>query len=194
MDYMRRLIGRSDSRSDELGTLSVGPSAGLRAQLEQVRESIGKTSALAQEYNRRLAELSAFNHTLTNAYINNLNIVVDISGILNEYKILMSTVIEQLKTFDTSVAENFRTVNVEHIRSLTSDKLQNIAQFFNSPEFLNLKNTFTTHGRTDDAMRLTAAEQQFRDVQAKASETISSCGRGARGRKKRGGCGCGKKV
>jgi len=95
-----------------LGTLAAGPSMGLRAQLDQVRARIDKTSLLAQEYNKKLADLSAFNQTLTEAYINNLNIIVDVSGVLNEYKMLMSAVIEQLQSFDSSVSENFKNINV----------------------------------------------------------------------------------
>ena len=172
-----------------LGTLAAGPSMGLRAQLDQVRARIDKTSLLAQEYNKKLADLSAFNQTLTEAYINNLNIIVDVSGVLNEYKMLMSAVIEQLQSFDSSVSENFKNINVEHIRSLTSDRLRNVSNFFMSPEFSKLKETIASHGRPEAVQKITETEQNFRNIQSRAANTYASlasgCGRGrGRGRGK----------
>ena len=166
------------SQSDErqLGNIGTGPSSSLMHQLEVVREKIGKTSSLAGMYKEKLKTLSDFNENLTYGYINNLNVIVDISFVLNEYKLLMTSVLEQLQQFDSTVVDDFKKVNIEHIRELTSEKLNKVATFFNSQDFVKLKETLINQGKTDAASKISESEQNFKSIQTQARSVMQQGG------------------
>ena len=151
-----------------------GPSASLLQQLENVREKINKTSSLAVEYKKKLNELTSFNEELTYGYINNLNVIVDISAVLNEYKMLMTSVLEQLHKFDSAVAEDFQKINIDHIRQLTSDQLSKVERFFNGKDFTNLKETILLQGNTEAANKINAVKENFLSVTNKSRNTVAA--------------------
>jgi hypothetical protein len=170
----------SPTTDRKLGSIESGPSKSLQYQLETVREKIEKTSALALKYNKKLSELTEFNEKLTYGYINNLNVIVDISVVLNEYRMLMTSVIDKLQEFDSSIADDFQKINIEHIRELTNEKLDNVARFFQSAEFSKLKDTLVTQGKTEAAGKIHETENNFRTLKLKASDTYSSLKQGGR--------------
>lgn len=174
--------GLFSSRNDErqLGNIGTGPSSSLMHQLEAVREKIGKTSNLAGMYKEKLNTLSEFNERLTYGYINNLNVIVDISFVLNEYKLLMTSVLEQLQQFDSTVVDDFKKINIEHIRELTSEKLNKVANFFNSQDFLKLKETLVNQGKTEAASKINESEQNFKTIQSSARGTLASMQQGGK--------------
>lgn len=179
---LRNLFSSQSERT--LGMIGEsGPSKSLQLQLETVREKIGKTSALALEYNKKLSELTEFNERLTYGYINNLNVIVDISVVLNEYKILMTSVLEQLQQFDSAVADDFKKINIEHIRELTSEKLDNVARFFQSSDFSKLKETLLSQGKTEATMKINQTENNFKDIKLKANKTYSAIKQGGKTKK-----------
>lgn len=169
---------RNDER--QLGNIGTGPSSSLMHQLEAVREKIDKTSSLAGMYKEKLSKLSEFNESLTYGYINNLNVIVDISFVLNEYKLLMTSVLEQLQQFDSTVVDDFKKINIEHIRELTSEKLNKVASFFNSQDFLKLKETLVNQGKTEAASKINQSEQNFKSIQSAARGTMASMQEGGR--------------
>lgn len=175
---LRSLFGRQP-----LGELSSEPSSGLLKQIQDVKNRMQLTTQRAAEYNKKLADLSTLSEALTRGYVSNLNILVDVAAVLNEYKLLMTTVIDQLQHFDTSVGENFKNINVEHIRDLTSQKLDKVAQFFASDGFQKLKNTLESNGKSDAASMLSESASNFRSMQDRASSTYASLTTG--GRRKR---------
>lgn len=150
-----------------------GPSASLLQQLENVREKINKTSSLAVEYKKKLNELTSFNEELTYGYINNLNVIVDISAVLNEYKMLMTSVLEQLHKFDSAVAEDFQKINIDHIRQLTSDQLSKVERFFNGKDFSNLKETILLQGNTEAANKISKVKDNFLSLSNKSRNTVA---------------------
>lgn len=170
--FKRMFSSSADER--KLGNIGTGPSSSLLQQLEVVREKINKTSNLAGVYKNKFDELSAFNERLTYGYINNLNVIVDISYVLNEYKLLMTSVLEQLQQFDSTVVDDFKKINIEHIRELTSEKLNKVANFFNSDDFLKLKETLISQGKTDAASKINETEHNFKSIQTAAQGTLIS--------------------
>ena len=155
-----------------------GPSSSVLAQLEAVRNQITKTSRVASEYKKKLNELTSFNEELTYGYINNLNVIVDISAVLNEYKILMTSVLEQLHTFDSAISEDFKQINIDHIRQLTTDQLSKVESFFNGKDFNNLKDTLSLQGNIEAVNKISKVKDNFFSVTSKSRNTVAALSQG----------------
>jgi hypothetical protein len=162
---------KKDPAKAYLGELSQGPSSSIKHQLEQVRTKIETTSQVAKRFNDKLANLTEFNKSLTEGYINNLNVLIEISDVLNQYQTLMEVVINELQTFDSSISEEFKKVNIDHIRDLTSSKLSKVNNFFKGPEYEKLRSLLLSHGKTDIVSALGKVDDNLKNLQINSTNS-----------------------
>ena len=73
--------------------------------------------------------------------------------------------------------DDFKKVNIEHIRELTSEKLNKVATFFNSQDFVKLKETLINQGKTDAASKISESEQNFKSIQTQARSVMQQGGK-----------------
>ena len=182
---MSWLFGKKDTNKElvasRIGNIGTGrQQLSLLEHLEDVRKRIQRTGSMATNYNKKSADLSSLNETLTKSYIQNLNVIVDISTVLNEYKAVMETVMTQLQSFDNSISDNLRGVNVEHIRDLTSDKLRRVNDFFNSEEFSRVRETLVSNGNTEAANEISKTYDSYKMLQTRAPEVYAELKKGGR--------------
>lgn len=150
------------------GEIVYGPSDGVLKQIDDVKTKIAKTRDLTATYNKKYKDLAEFNKTVSEGYINNLNVIVDISRLLNAYKDLMEQVIETLKKFDESITVDLQGVNLDHIKNLTVDSLRNVDSFLKT-QTGSIKKLFETFGRKEEVTRLDKTLKNFDETITQAS-------------------------
>jgi hypothetical protein len=140
------------------------PMSNIQKSLDDLRNRMAHTKELTDKYNQKYNDLVKFNKLLTDGYINNLHVIVDISSLLNSYKLAMSDILTQLSSFETSLLKDIDDQDIAHIRQLTSDSLRNVGEFFKN-EVSKIKDLFVTFGREDVVRKLNQVEINFVEAQ-----------------------------
>ncbi len=123
-------------------------------QLKRVRGQISETEHLALVYKGKMDALDALNATIAEGYANNLHIIVDISKLLSEYRQMMTKVVDKLNGIYGNTAK------VDGIQELTSNKLENVTQFFEN-DVKEMKGLLAMFGKDELAGRLGESEANF---------------------------------
>lgn len=165
------------------GSVAAAPPTNLQKQLETIREKMSKTKELTARYDQKYKQLVTFNKLLTEGYINNLYVIVDISNLLGSYSQTLEEVLRQLAAFDSVLASDIDTSSLQHIRDLTTQSLQNVAQFF-STDIDKIKRIFSDVGNRAAVDKLTVAQGSVGSLQAMGRQLIG--GRGSRSGRGRG--------
>lgn len=146
--------------SKSFGLLTFGANKNILKQLEEVQERLQRSQTLSQDYNMKYKELSRFNMMISEGYVNNLNVIVDLSRVLSEYKDTMDEVIKTMKKFDEMLFKDLENVNVEHLKDLTLQSLQNIDVFFKS-DVDKIRGLFSSLGKSDFVNKINKSQQIF---------------------------------
>lgn len=141
---------------------NMGNSSVLK-QLETVQEKLKKTQSLSSQYNVKYRQLADLNKSLANGYIHNLNVIIDLSRVLTEYKDTLSVVIETLQKFDDVINRELDTVNVEHLQLLTEQSIRNLGSYFGD-EVGKIRNVLASLGKNDLVSKIDKSRSQFSEI------------------------------
>ncbi len=167
---------------DFFGALSSSPGTGINKQLDDIRLKMAKTKELTEKYNKKYDELVKFNRLLTDGYVNNLHVIVDISSLLNAYSVAMSDILMQLSKFDEILLKDIDNSSIQHIRELTSESLRGVNTFFER-EVSKIKDIFMNFGRDDVVRKLNTVQGNFVTAQNESRQILQNGGRRIRLRK-----------
>lgn len=160
-----------------LGVLSNEPAKTILKQLDQVRQKVNKTQELTQKYNKQMDDVTLLNKKLASGYINNLNVIVDLSRLLTEYRDTMGDILEAMRTFDESLMRNN---DIQHIKDLTSEKLHQVNDFFKT-DVKQVHELLKQQGRHDVAQRLFQSKDNFDETYKQSMNTILNQDGGKKG-------------
>ena len=137
----------------------------LFQHIEKVKQKLATTNKLAAEYNKNVSRISS----LAKGYVQNTNILIELSSVLQEYKLLMSKVVEQLETFDKYIkTQNENTA--DYMGDLTSDNLENITHFFESDKFKQVKEDLDAFGKGNVSKMLDKSKEHFSEIVVKGGK------------------------
>lgn len=143
-----------------LGLFTNGASKSVLKHLEDVRSKVLQTQELTGKYNKRMEELNKLNKVLTTGYVNNLNLVVDLSQLLTDYRDTLNEVLNVMKKFDDMILNDLNNTDIEHIKQLTDEKLIKVGRFFET-DVQNVKSMLASLGKTDLITRLDKTKENF---------------------------------
>jgi hypothetical protein len=132
----------------------------MTEQLDAVRVRIDETEHLASTYRNKLRAADALNATIVEGYVNNIDIIVDISNLLNEYKRMMTQVVDQLGSLQGRESD----ANVKSIEDLTKQKMDKVASFFDE-DVKEIKGLLAMFGKHRSAEKLVDSEANFKRIQ-----------------------------
>lgn len=180
--------------SSLFGSLSYLPQKSIIKQLDEVREKVSKTQELTAKYNKRMEEINKLNKLLVSGYVNNLNVIVDLSKLVAEYKDTLNEVLTVLQKFDDLILKDIEEGDIEHIRALTDEKLQQVNDFFKK-DVEGIKSILTSLGRGDLISRINTSSTNFKNTYNQSLTTYSTFAstRGGRVKGGRGGRGRGRR-
>lgn len=164
-----------------LGLFTNGASKSVLKHLEDVRAKVLQTQELTGKYNKRMDELNKLNKVLTTGYVNNLNLVVDLSQLLTDYRDTLNEVLNVMKKFDDMILTDLNNTDIEHIKQLTDDKLIKVGKFFET-DVQNVKSMLASLEKTELISRLDKAKENFQNTRNQSVETRAYLGSlGSRG-------------
>lgn len=137
----------------------------LFQHIEKVKQKLATTNKLAAEYNKNVSRISS----LAKGYVQNTNILIELSSVLQEYKLLMSKVVEQLETFDKYIKTQNENTE-DYMGDLTSDNLENITHFFESDKFKQVKEDLDAFGKGNVSKMLDKSKEHFSEIVVKGGK------------------------
>lgn len=106
------------------------PTSSAQKRLEEIKSRLGKTRELTKLYNQRYNQLVDFTKVITDGYINNINVIVDIGSLLNMYNGVFDKMMEVLMAFDQDLKDEIKPESIAHIKALTNENLIKVNEFF----------------------------------------------------------------
>lgn len=162
--------------SQEAGTafgVKINSPQGIPTELDQVKGNIMKASKKYREELSKYRELAAFNAQLSKGYLKNLEAMVDVSKVLNQYveifNVLKTEFEENDKLFGTSLTSN----DLSYLEQLTKSKMDTLNNKFKE-ETDKLKVLYTAYGRKDEMERVLEAEKSLQLTMENADKTFDS--------------------
>jgi hypothetical protein len=146
------------------------PQPTLLKQLENVRAKAKATGELTVQYNKRVGELNKLNKVLTNGYVNNLNVIVDLSKLLTEYGNTINEIMSVLLKFDNSILDELKGTDLEYMKELTSDKLEQVSKFFVN-DVSKVKELLISLGKVDVSDKLDRSRSNFNETYEQGIKT-----------------------
>lgn len=164
------------------GDLNYVPSSTAIQQLQELEQKIENTKQLTKSYNAKFQELARFNKLLTDGYLKNVNVIVDIGSLLNVYNSVFSKLMSVIKEFDSELAKDIDPAQVAHIQELTEKSIGRVAEFFQK-DVESVKTVMSMMGKTDMIGNLNAAAQNFAMTQSAVPRVLASMRAPVGGRK-----------
>lgn len=145
------------------------PTATAEKQLKAVRDRLEKTKELTSIYTKRYQQLTEFNRILTDSYLKNINVIIDIGSLLSMYNNLFDQVISILSQFDTELIQDIKPESLAHIQQLTGENIQKLTTFFGQ-DVNNIMRLMERVGFKTMADNLRLAQETFVTTQKEAEK------------------------
>lgn len=153
--------------------VKINTTQGLPTELDAVKGNIVRASKKYREELSKYRELAAFNEQLSKGYLRNLEAMVDVSKVLNQYveifNVLKTEFEENDKLFGTSLTSN----DINYLEELTKSKMDTLNNRFKE-ETSKLKELYTAYGRKDEMQRVLEAENTLQSTIDNADKTFNS--------------------
>ena len=105
----------------------------LKQQINRLRTQIDKNKEVGKTQRERYEELVKLNNIVTQGYRHNLNVIIEISQLLIDYRMFVEEIANSMQdmTSNANVLTDLVTVeDLGHLKGLTSDKLASVANDF----------------------------------------------------------------
>jgi hypothetical protein len=139
-------------------------SSGLESKLEELKKKWFENKSGLERNKAKQKELFDFTELITKGYINNLNIIVDISKIMMEYKSFIeeiSTTMESINTdLNTSAINN---EDLNRLKSLTTVNIDKITNFFNG-ELDSIQKVLVSRGDIQSSQNIQKLSSDFKSI------------------------------
>lgn len=148
------------------------PATSAQKKLEAIKDRLVKTKQLTDVYTKRYQRLTEFNKMLTDSYLKNINVIIDISSLLTMYNGLFDKVLEILGQFDAQLVQDIKPETIAHIQQLTGDNIQKVVNYFQK-DVHGLVGIMEKIGYNKMAENIRQASKTFIDTQKAAQTTMA---------------------
>ena len=138
-------IGRSDPKN-------------ISQEIEQVTKQIQRTNRKYTDEITKYKEIANFNKKLTQSYVQNLQVIVDVSKLLEQYANVFYVLREETEKLEKSLGMEFNIDDFRYLERLTADKMMELNNMF-MKETSDLKNLYEKYGKKDEAKTIADAQQ-----------------------------------
>lgn len=149
-------IGRSDKN--------------INQEIEQVTKQIQRTNKKYTDEISKYKEVAKFNQKLTQSYVQNLQVIVDISKLLEQYANVFYVLREETEKLEQTLGMDFSIAKFQYLENMTKDKMQELNTQF-MKETSNLKTLYEQFGKTDEARSITNAQTLMASVATDSKAT-----------------------
>ncbi len=148
--------------------------SGLPSDLEKVKGTIQKTNKKYREEFTKYQEIAKFNKQLSSGYIKNLEVMVDVSKILNFYVDIFNVIKEEYnKNEELLGLSALKSSDIAYLENLTRNKIDDLNKNF-LLETDKLKKIYQQYGKTNELQRLEQAELNLKPTTDGAEIALST--------------------
>jgi hypothetical protein len=116
-----------------LGQFSLAsPPKTTEKQINELKEQWAQANIKSAKQLERYKELVKFTNTLSEAYVNNIKVTIDVSNLLNAYNELLDEISKGLTSLQLNSNTGVRSEDVERLKNLTLLNIENINKTFTS--------------------------------------------------------------
>ena len=170
MSFFNNILSGSKQESSFGANMSL-ENKSLSKELVDIGDKFVSTNKKYVSEIEKYKKIVEFNKRLSNSYIGNLKVMVDVSKLLNDY----ATLFEMLKQEISKTEQHVGTLtskDIEYLADLTRAKLEQFNQVFVG-QSKKVKDIYIKYDQGDEANRITQAEESIKNVMDDASKTIS---------------------
>jgi hypothetical protein len=170
----------------KLGDFTLGTSSSAMKQLEDLRKKIDHTQELTKSYQSKFSKLATFNKLLTEGYIKNVNVIVDLGLLLNIYNEVFTSLMGVISKFDEELGKDIDPSQIAHIQTLTDNNLKRVSDFFRN-DVSAIQSLMSSMGNTGMEKNLKEASQNYATALREAPGVIRGITSAVGGWHKQGG-------
>lgn len=101
-------------------------------QVAELKDAWAKANEKSAKQLERYKELVKFTNVLSEAYINNIQVTIDVSNLLNAYTDLLGEISKGINQLQESMDSGMRSEDIERLKNLTLANIDNINNTFRS--------------------------------------------------------------
>lgn len=137
---------------------------GLPTDLETMKGSIQKTNKQYRDEITKYKEIAKFNQKISDSYIKNLEVMVDISKVLNYYVEIFSVLRDELeKSAQEMESSGLKAADIGYLEKITRQQIDQLNNNF-MVEADKLQKIYSQFGKQAEAARLGNARQNLSDT------------------------------
>jgi hypothetical protein len=133
---------------------------GIPADLENVKKTIVGTNKKYREELSKYREIATFNQQLSKGYVKNLEAMVDVSRVLNQYIEVFNVLRDEFEKNERALGSSMSTIDISFLEQLTKSKIDELNTKFMS-ETEKLKKLYTQYGKHDEFTRVVEAQRNL---------------------------------
>jgi hypothetical protein len=134
-------------------------STDLKEQLEELREQFVKTMGKQKSQVDKYRSLQKFNKQLSESYLKNMNVIVDINWLLKAYIEFLDIVKNQTSQIQLDM-DKFGPTDFDYIKNLTTEKIFALSEEFKKSA-VDLKSLYHQYNMKDEYAKVEHAERQM---------------------------------
>lgn len=116
-----------------LGVLSSpGTSTNLNSQISKLKDQFVKNKEIAKEHAAKYNELITFANVMSDGYIASMQVIVDVSSLLNSYKDLLEELNTGIAEIGTAFNTGINASELEKLKNSTENSLSKIKNVFST--------------------------------------------------------------
>lgn len=128
------LFGYNPSRSSS----AASETQNIIGKIGSVKKQFRDNQEALQEYSGKYKKLLEFAKTMSDGYVNSVQVIADISTLLTAYKDLFDEIAANLQAFDFTLRSELRKDEIEQLRRATQQNMEILKATFNS-EYVKIR-------------------------------------------------------
>lgn len=164
---------KPDDRLQTSSSLGLNLSANntINEELSSVTNKIRRTNKKYTDEITKYKEIAAFNKKLSASYMQNLQAMVDVSKLLEQYAHIFYVLREETEKLEKALGMDFNIQDFQYLENMTKDKMEELNRnFFKETE--TLKKIYEKYGKASELVALNNAQSMVASTTVNASTTF----------------------
>jgi len=169
------LFGSSSDKETSTPSLGInlGAKDAMSTDFENVTKTIRSTSRKYTSEIGKYKEIAAFNKKLSESYMQNLQAMVDVSRLLEQYANIFFILREEIEKMEKALGIELRVEDFQYLENMTKDRMAELTTKFNK-EADDLKKLYSKFGKTTEFNQLDGAQRQVNTSISNAGNTYKN--------------------
>ncbi len=151
--------------------LPVGNKA-LSAEISEVGQKFAKTSKKYRDEIDKYKKIADFNKKLSSSYIANVQAIIDVSKLLNDYALFFNMLKEEISKTEGQIG-TLQAADIQYLENLTKAKMEQFStKFIEQSE--KVRTLYNKYGQQEEAKTIGSAQESLKTVVNNAGITYQS--------------------